>query len=241
MEARDIPVNTCISKWTQYTSAKRAGEMASACEVSHDRRVPYLHLLWQPVPPAPGLHPSQPPDPGSVSGMYIADAAGEGGYGMIDRLIPLEKIIVDLRAMDGTWCSHPYPGHPHGCPNFMRGCTNRPAFNDPVKGIGIHYTQWFAVLEEFNLDAHAVMMKKKHPGWSERQCKNPLYWQGGVRKRLKEKAWKLHPQLKDWGHIYVSIPESWGVNVFETMRLVGVIIDQHPHIVKKVAFIGVVP
>jgi hypothetical protein len=53
------------------------GSLTDAREVSHDRRVPDLHLMWQPVPPAPGLHQGQPPDPGSVFGMYLADAAGE--------------------------------------------------------------------------------------------------------------------------------------------------------------------
>lgn len=152
-----------------------------------------------------------------------------------DELIPLEKIIVDPMARDGTWCCHPYPGHPHGCPNFPKGCT-KISFDHPR--IGGHYTRWFAVVEEFDLDAHAAMMKAKHPEWSDRQCRNPLYWQGGVRKRLKEKAWRLWPKLREWGNIYTPIPEAWGVEVFETMQLVGVIIERHPGIVRKVAFIG---
>lgn len=156
-----------------------------------------------------------------------------------DHMIPLENIIVDLRAMDGTWCSHPYPGHPHGCPNFLKGCTNRPYFNHPIEGIENHYQKWFAIVEEFDLDAHAIMMKAKHPNWSERQCRNPLYWQGGVRKRLKEKAFRLHPDLKEWGNLYTALPEAWGVDVFETMKLVGVILERKPGIVRKVAFIGV--
>ena len=36
MEVQDTPVNTGISKWERCISVKRAGEMVSAREVSHD-------------------------------------------------------------------------------------------------------------------------------------------------------------------------------------------------------------
>jgi hypothetical protein len=98
---------------------------------------------------------------------------------------------------------------------------------------------WYAVIEEFDLKAHAIAMKAKHPGWSERQCRNPLYWQGGVRKRLREKANHLDPKLREWGHMYLSIPEAAGIDVFQTMHRAGIVIDQHPDIVRKVVLVGI--
>jgi len=73
------------------------------------------------------------------------------------------------------------------------------------------------------------------PGWSDRQCRNPLYWQGGVRKRLKEKC-------RAFGcNIILDIPEACGVEVFETMKNAGVIIDRHPETVIKVMLVGRCP
>lgn len=151
-----------------------------------------------------------------------------------DELIPLTLIAYDSRARNGDWCCNPYPGHPHGCPNFSKGCTT---ITDFTKYMDTYL--WYAVVEEFDLKAHAAAMKEKHPGWSERQCRNPLYWQGGVRKRLREKAERLDPKLHEWGHMYHSIPEAAGVDVFKTMLHVGIILDRHPDIVRKVVFVGI--
>ena len=99
--------------------------------------------------------------------------------------------------------------------------------------------QWYAVVEVFDMEAHIVTMKAKHPGWSLRQCMNPLYWQGGVRKRLREKAYRLDPKLSEWGHFFHPIPEASGVNVFETMAKVGIILERDvSKVVRKVAFVG---
>lgn len=150
------------------------------------------------------------------------------------ELIPLPEVVYDRRAKDGTWCQHPYHNHPKGCPNFVKGCTNRIDF----KGIGEKY-RWYAIVEEFDLKSHAAMMKTKHPDWSERQCRNPLYWQGGVKKRLREKAYQLDPNLHEWGHIYLPIPEAHGVNVFDTMTKAGIVLDRKPDLVKKVVLVGI--
>jgi hypothetical protein len=153
-----------------------------------------------------------------------------------DELIPLTSIAYDSRARNGEWCCNPYPGHPKGCPNFSKGCTT---ITDFTKYMDKYL--WYAVVEEFDLKSHAAAMKVKHPGWSERQCRNPLYWQGGVRKRLREKAQRLDPKLHEWGHMYHSIPEAAGVDVFQTMHRAEITIDQHPDIVRKVVFVGIQP
>ena len=138
---------------------------------------------------------------------------------MIIRILPY-NIILDERAGDGTWCSLPYPNHKKGCPNLGKEqCPpNAPRFKD------IAEPPYYAVVVSFDLKAHAERMKEKHPKWSERQCRNLLYWQGGVRKKLKNEAYKLKEDLKkafEKPFIVLEIPEANGVNVFTTMSKSG--------------------
>jgi len=143
-------------------------------------------------------------------------------------MIPLSKIFYDPFARNGIWCCTPYQNHPNGCPNFVKGCTKkRPDFKD----IANKY-DWFAITETFNLKAHAEKMKAKHPQWTERQCRNPLYWQGTVRANLRNKTITME------GDIVLDIPEACGINVFETMANVGVTLKRKPDIVTKVMIVG---
>jgi hypothetical protein len=143
-------------------------------------------------------------------------------------MIHLETIIYDVRARNGTWCRSPYPGHPKGCPNFDKGCTaKRPNFTTIL---GLY--DWYAIIENFDLKAHAEKMKVKHPVWSERQCRNPLYWQGTIRANLRKKAVSFP------NDILLDIPEACGINVFETMAHAGIILERKPDIVTKVMIVG---
>lgn len=143
--------------------------------------------------------------------------------------IHLTQIIYDKRARNGEWCTLPYPNHPKGCPNFP-WCPTK--FYD-FKDIRDKY-QWSAVIEVFDLQQYALENKRIHPSWSDRQCRNLLYWQGGVRSRLRTKAWTIVE--KDG--IVLEIPEACGINVFETMRIVGIIIEKKPQIVHKIMLVG---
>lgn len=145
-------------------------------------------------------------------------------------LIRLDKVYFDKRAMDGTWCTLPYPNHPKGCPNFP-DCTK-----DEIPFNAYNYYEWFAVVEVFNLKDHAERMKEKHTHWTERQCRNLLYWQGGVRKRLREKSQKYAKEIG--AHVLFQIPEAKGVDVFKTMKEHGLKIQRHPDIVHKVMILG---
>lgn len=155
--------------------------------------------------------------------------------------IPLETIVYDPRARNGIWCCNPYPGHPKGCPNFPKGCTvkTRPDFNE----IKDQY-DWYAIIEIFNLADHIQLMRSKHPHWTDRQCRNPLYWQGTVREKLRAKAEYAAGQRNQYRHylnnenIILDIPEACGINVFETMAKVGVIIEREPRIVRKIMLVG---
>ena len=143
---------------------------------------------------------------------------------------PLKDVVYNRDAR-GPWCAIPYPGHPRGCPNLSNGCTmKRPDFiliRDDY--------DWYAVVEEFDLLSHAKKMLEKHPGWTDRQCRNPLYWQGGVRKRLREKAQSV--AVTD--SIILDIPEASGVEVFETMARIGIALEKTPNLVRKIMFVGV--
>jgi hypothetical protein len=146
-------------------------------------------------------------------------------------MIELTEVVYDRRARNGTWCRLPYPGHPKGCPNFPVCPSKQYDFHELLS-----WTHWYAVIEEFDLLAHALRMKSIHPTWTERQCRNLLYWQGGVKSRLKSKAKALYECER--GDVLLEIPEACGVNVFETMAKVGINIERHPDMVRKVMLIG---
>jgi len=96
---------------------------------------------------------------------------------------------------------------------------------------------WFAVVEEFDLKSHAEKMKEKHPHWTERQCRNLLYWQNGVRSRLRKKAEAL--ALPFMGDVILDIPEANGVNMFDTMAMHGLVIErQKPDTLHKIMLVG---
>jgi hypothetical protein len=142
-------------------------------------------------------------------------------------MIRLETVIYDKRARDGTWCKLPYPNHPNGCPNFPL-CPNK--YQDLSE---LNNIDWYAVIEEFDLKAHAESMKARHPDWTDRQCRNLLYWQNGVRKRLREKAYRNAN-----GGIVLEIPEACGVNLFATMSRVGIRLKRNPDLIKKIMLVG---
>jgi len=146
-------------------------------------------------------------------------------------MIELSEIIYDERARDGTWCCLEYPNHKKGCPNFPKCISERPDF------LSLPNKKWIAVTEEFDLKEHAIKMKEKHPHWTERQCRNVLYWQNGVRSRLRKKTRKIYHPLR--GDILLDIPEANGVNVFATMAKHGVFLKSNPDYVTKVMIVGV--
>ena len=145
----------------------------------------------------------------------------------MSSLIELKEVIYDSNAR-GIYCKLPYPNHSEGCPNTLICIHKHPNF------LNLPKLKWFAVIEEFDLKTHAQKMKQKHPTWSDRQCRNLLYWQNGVRSRLIDKI----THYKDIGDIILTLPEACGVHVFGTMAKAGVIIQRNPDIVRKVMFIG---
>jgi hypothetical protein len=142
-------------------------------------------------------------------------------------VLPLKEITYDKRARDGFWCSLPYPGHKKGCPKFPQCPQEHIDFLD----IKDQY-QWFAVIASFDLKSHSDRMQARHIGWSRRQARCVLYWQAGVVRQLKAKAYSFKAD------IVLDCPEASGINLFVTMAKVGVNLKPNPDEVRKVVLIG---
>jgi hypothetical protein len=82
----------------------------------------------------------------------------------------------------------------------------------------------YLVYAAFHLEGHADYMKARHPGWSERQCRNVLYWQQTVRVQLRRNVYAAMTLLGLDAVTYC--PEGMGVNVFVTARLAGIGLDK---------------
>lgn len=133
----------------------------------------------------------------------------------VKRLVTSDKV--------GAWCRLPYPGHPRGCPNI-----GRPPFCPPGSVHIVDYLDTsrpiYLVYSFFHLESHAEWMKCRHPHWTDRQCRNVLYWQGSVRAELRRNVSAAMSFLGCDAVTYC--PEGQGVNVFATARLAGLRLDK---------------
>ncbi len=132
-----------------------------------------------------------------------------------------------MRAM----CVRPYEGHPKGCSNFNKkeGCPGKVPLCEQVFDL----TQpTYFIYSGFDLGAHVERMKVAHPDWSQRQLVCCLYWQGTARKALTAEIaafYKvLDPGLSPHRPVVNRCPEALGVNVTETMKQAGVILQWPP-------------
>ena len=146
-----------------------------------------------------------------------------------------EKNVVINENAKGPWCRLPYPNHPQGCPNYGKRKTCPPVakkFGDLIE------PPLYLAIQQFNLEFHKKKMKEKHPNWTDKQCRNLLYWQKGVIKRLKDESYQFARTLGD-NFIVLDVPEANGVQVFETCKKIGILLDKNPEkIVYKIMIIG---
>jgi hypothetical protein len=95
----------------------------------------------------------------------------------------------------------------------------------------------FAIINEFDLGSHVARMAEGHPTWSQRQLECCLYWQPKARAQLKmlcQGFLREHPN-----YVVDSIPEAGGMNVTETLWLVGIELEWPPRkIVRQIAVAG---
>ncbi|MCP8323816.1 MAG: hypothetical protein L6N96_06545 [Candidatus Methylarchaceae archaeon HK02M2] len=151
-------------------------------------------------------------------------------------IIPLNfrDIVLEPKAR-GVWCRLPYIGHPKGCPNYGKRETCPPK---APKYRTIVNHPYYLIAFQFDLEIHTKRMKELHPSWSNRKARCLLYWQGSVKKKLRDEALSfISSQEDDW--ILLETPEANGVDVFKTCERVGLILEKNPRkIVWKILIIG---
>ena len=136
-----------------------------------------------------------------------------------------------------TLCRRPYPGHAKGCPNYgMRlSCPPQAQLYTALVDTSRPVTALWARL---NFHKYLQEMKLKHPTWSDRQLRNPLYWQGTVRSHLLH-YWQSYRLGVPSTWFFTLIPEAHGVHVFKTMKTGGLVLEKKPtYYVYKVALVG---
>jgi len=122
-------------------------------------------------------------------------------------------------------CVRSYPRHKRGCPNFNKknGCPPHIGMFHEVYDLN---QPVLAVWNIFDFKGHVEYMKANHPDWSQAQLENCLYWQGKARKSLRRivtEILKLYPGIQA-----NYCPEAMGVNITETMKSIGVVLEWPP-------------
>ena len=141
------------------------------------------------------------------------------------------KLVIDhsVRAL----CTRAYPGHPKGCPNFDK-CDRCPPKAPPIEDVLDLRWDVVAIYNVFPLGAHVARMRIKHPTWTERQLANCLYWQGTARAQLKKMIASFHTDIMmlmpGVRYTVLTTPEACGVNVTETMRGAGIVLEWPPRV-----------
>lgn len=150
------------------------------------------------------------------------------------------EIVID-QSMRGL-CKKEYPNHPKGCPNYNKRHDCPPKV--PLIGKVFDLSKpVFAIWNIYDFKAHTDKMRLLHTNqpekkdWSLRQIECCLYWQGTARKQLKSKVEDF--TRKEGKHLILTTPEACGVNITETMKNVGVVLEWPPKIVTyQVALAG---
>lgn len=137
-----------------------------------------------------------------------------------------------LECTPGSLCAKRYPGHTKGCPNFGKRSTCPPQADLWTPEYFANKTA-YAVWNQFHFGEHVERMRARHPGWTQRQLANCLYWQGTARKQLTREIQDFTTWLEDVrSGITVlcvnRIPEAHGLNVTMTMASNGILLEWPP-------------
>ena len=133
------------------------------------------------------------------------------------------KPVVDYSVRE--LCSSPYHNHKKGCPNLSikHGC---PPHCPKIENVINLSKPVYCIYNIFPIGEYIDRMREKYPDWTIYQLRCCLYWQPKARKQLKEKIKlfrKLYPNL-----IIVGNPEGGGVNITETMKGIGIVLEWPP-------------
>jgi hypothetical protein len=155
-------------------------------------------------------------------------------------LYRVKRLVINGKA--GEWCKLPYEGHKEGCPNYGDlKHSHCPPHAPPVGQCFDLGQPLYLVHSEFNLPEWEMVMKYRHPSWSERQCRCVLYWQNQSRKQLKERT--RFAMVRLGLNQAASCPEGMGVNVYVSSRLAGLRLEKIRRLetCQHVALIGTRP
>lgn len=131
---------------------------------------------------------------------------------VIEKFCKILPIIYNQKITD--LCKKPYYGHSKGCPNYGKRDICPPKMklvneildmNKNIYTIGI----------KFDLSNHFFKMRKNHPEWTERQVKNCLYYQKGMKNDLYKYV-KNVIEINDKLIIYK--PEACGINLIKMLK-----------------------
>lgn len=120
-------------------------------------------------------------------------------------------------------CVAAYYKHAKGCPNLRvkAGCPPcAPLFADVFD-----LTVYVAAVK-FDLGLYITLKKKEHEDWTQRALENPRHWQGHVRSILRDFCRSKFLEFP--GYEIVTNAEAMGVNLTETCRNVGIILEWPP-------------
>jgi hypothetical protein len=156
----------------------------------------------------------------------------------------LQRVDPVLNSRMRGLCVRPYGNNKKGCPNFgdpahaHRCPPGAPLFADKFDMSQPVY----AVINEFEYGAHVEKMlatpKKNGKARTLDEAKCVLYWQGAARAALRKKIGAALSTMP--GYEATWCPEGHGVNVTETLKNVGIILEWPPkRIACQVAFLGV--
>jgi predicted metal-binding protein len=141
--------------------------------------------------------------------------------------MPIKQIELIIDYHVRYLCEEPYPNHPKGCPNYRRklSCPPGAPFIETVIDLS---KPVYAIWNVFDFASHTIRMYQLHPDWSQRQLECCLYWQGTARKKLKELIFDFQFNPDHISYEIFTCPEAIGINVTETMKSIGEILEWPP-------------
>ena len=157
----------------------------------------------------------------------------------VDELLEVHRMNIDRNTIPftdtGKWCQLPYPNHRKGCPNYGKNPLCPPLLSQDPKILD-KWDEFVLIYAVLDFKTYLEQMKTLHPEWSERQLRNPLYWQGSVKKHLRHAVVRECLNYREpfdflgAGSGFKNKPsiEAIGVNVMEMYKLNGIDFETKP-------------
>jgi len=159
------------------------------------------------------------------------------------KIVYIEKDSIVFTPKTHKWCTLPYIYHPKGCPNYNKNDLCPPnvrIMDEKMK----EYNFFYLIYGTFNIFQYRNYMLNIHPNWSERKASCVLYWQGAVKKILKEyikRIYRINPEkkfylfssgsgfiIKEFQQHEIYSMEAAGINVFKTLKNNGISYEIKP-------------